>query len=102
MSVTPTAPTVQWSRYREAVGLVVSGATFGAAWRIALVVGALLTTVNQGGVLLAGEATTTTWFRVVANLAIPYVVASCGFLGACRVDTASGSAAPQVNGSPSP
>lgn len=43
-------------------------------------VGTLLTAVNQGAVIVSGDASLTTWARTVANYLIPYTVASIGYL----------------------
>ncbi len=48
--------------------------------RIALVVGLLLTTINQGSVIVGGDATTLTWVRCGANFLIPFVVSNLGLL----------------------
>ena len=45
---------------------------------IALVVGTLLSLVNQGDALVTGRITTATVLRVLANYAIPFVVANLG------------------------
>ena len=77
---------ISWSRPVEAVHLLLRGATAPVAWRVALVVGALLGAVNQGPEIVAGHATTATWGRVAFNFLVPYVVASVGYLRACRED----------------
>ncbi len=48
--------------------------------RIAFVVGLLLTAVNQGAVILGGDASTLTWVRSAANFLIPLVVSNLGLL----------------------
>lgn len=73
-----------WSRPGEAVALFCKGATVRTAWKVALVVGAVLSAANQSGVLLAGEANWATWVRIAFNFCVPFVVASVGFLSACR------------------
>jgi hypothetical protein len=73
-----------WSHRREAVRLIVTGATFHTASRVAVVVGTLLTVVNQAGVTLSGEGTWVTAVWVVFNYLIPYVVASIGYLALFR------------------
>jgi hypothetical protein len=80
----PTTPGPTWTRPRDAVVLFVCGVTAPAVWRVAVVVGTILSVVNQGAVLAAGEATGGTWLRVAFNYLVPYVVASVGFLKACR------------------
>lgn len=75
---------VSWVRRRDAALLVVRGVTFHTAWRVALVVGTLLTLSNQGDVVVRGEATAMTWVRMGCNHAIPFVVASIGYLAPLR------------------
>lgn len=48
------------------------------------VVGTLLSAVNQGDVLLAGDASAATVIKVGVNYVVPFTVASIGFLGARR------------------
>lgn len=50
----------------------------------AVVVGTVLSAANQGDVLVSGDATIQTWLRIAFNYAVPYVVASLGFLSAYR------------------
>lgn len=73
-----------WSTPRQAVWLICCGATFATASRIALVVGTLLTIINQGSVLVSGNADAATALRVAANYAIPYAVSSLGYLAPFR------------------
>lgn len=51
---------------------------------VALVVGVLLSAVNQGSIIVAGQAGVATWVRVGVNFAVPFMVASVGFLSAAR------------------
>jgi hypothetical protein len=48
--------------------------------RIALVVGLLLSAINQGQTILTGMATAATAVRCVANFLIPFVVSNLGLL----------------------
>jgi uncharacterized protein (DUF427 family)/glutaredoxin len=48
-------------------------------------VGTLLSAVNQGQIVLAGEGDSGTWIRIAVNYVVPYTVASIGFLSARRV-----------------
>lgn len=57
------------------------GATVPSASRIALVVGAWLTAVNQWGALASGEVH---WAAIALNFATPFAVASLGYLAARR------------------
>jgi hypothetical protein len=77
-------PSASWFRRRDAVRLILRGVTFHTASRVALVVGTLLTIVNQGAIIVHGDQTSLTWVRVAANYAIPYVVASIGYLTPLR------------------
>jgi hypothetical protein len=84
--------TPSWRTPTEAVVLILRGATFPTASRIALVVGVVLSLVNQGQVLFGGDATTVTWIRVAVNFLVPYTVASLGYLAPLRRrPTATGS-----------
>ncbi len=65
--------------------LIVTGATLRYVWRIPLLVGTLLTLVNQGTRLTGGfEAAVI--LPVVFNYVTPYVVSSLGFLAAQRIE----------------
>ena len=73
-----------WSRPGEACKLVLTGATARTCAPVAAVVGTVLTTVNQGAVLLTGHLGVATVARVAANYVIPYCVSSYGALSAVR------------------
>lgn len=75
---------ISWATWGEACALIAKGATFRTASKIALVVGTLLTAINQGAVIVGGHATAATWLRAVANYLIPYTVASLGYLAPFR------------------
>jgi hypothetical protein len=47
---------------------------------IALVVGLVLTAVNQLDVIVSGEATTATWIKSAANFVVPFIVSNLGLL----------------------
>jgi hypothetical protein len=50
--------------------------------RIALVVGLVLTAINQLDVILGGGATTGTWIKCALNFVVPFVVSNLGLLSA--------------------
>jgi hypothetical protein len=52
--------------------------------RIALVVGIVLTAINQGDVIAGGDATTATWVRCALNFVVPFLVSNAGLLSARR------------------
>ena len=78
------APPV-WRTYPEAIALILRGGTARACFKVALVVGTLLSAVNQGATIFGGHATAATWARVAVNYLVPYLVASTGYLAAFRV-----------------
>ena len=80
--ITPSAPS--WSTPREALAVVFLRSTLRKTTRIALVVGTILSLINQLGVILAGRANYATWIRVGANYLVPFCVSSTGFLTATK------------------
>jgi hypothetical protein len=48
--------------------------------RIALVVGIVLTSINQLDVIVRGDATTVTWIKCGMNFVVPFVVSNLGLL----------------------
>lgn len=77
-------PRCSWTRPRDAALLVLRGRTAHTAFPVAIVVGTVLSLVNQGSTILAGTATTSTWVRVAVNYAVPFIVASVGYLAGRR------------------
>lgn len=84
--VKPVVP--PWSSAFDAVRLILRGVTYRTASRVSLVVGTILSTVNQGTVIVHGHAVTATWIRVAVNYAVPFTVASIGYLSPFRVPKA--------------
>ena len=84
MSNTPPTTVPAWRTPRDAIGLILRGVTYRTASRVALVVGTILSTVNQGTVIANGHAVGTTWIRVAVNYMVPYTVASIGYLSPFR------------------
>jgi hypothetical protein len=58
--------------------------------RIALVVGVVLTLINQSGVLFGGHATAVTAVRCALNFLVPFVVSNLGLLSGRRASGAAG------------
>jgi len=85
MSETPRAAVPAWRTPRDAIALILRGVTYRTASRVALVVGTILSTVNQGTIIANGDAVATTWVRVAVNYMVPYTVASIGYLSPFRV-----------------
>lgn len=79
-----TAAAGTWSRPSQAVVMFLRGRTARTGAPVAVVVGTVLSAVNQGEVLLAGAAGAPTWVRVAVNYLVPFCVASFGYLSARR------------------
>lgn len=65
---------------RAALAYVMRPAHLRRTLRIALVVGILLTVINQAGVIVGGDATVATWVRCGLNFCVPFVVSNLGLL----------------------
>jgi len=48
--------------------------------RIALVVGPVLTLINQGALIASGHVTAATWVRCALNFVVPFLVSNAGLL----------------------
>jgi hypothetical protein len=84
--LTDTEPAVR-SRVavvREAVAFCIQRRHVRRTVRIALVVGVVLTVINQGTVIADGHATTATWLRCGLNFVVPFLVSNAGLLSARR------------------
>ena len=73
-----------WSTPDEAARLLLSGATARACLPVALVVGTVLSLVNQGDVIAQGAAGAAVVLKVLANYLIPFLTSSTGALLAVR------------------
>lgn len=78
------APPVVWSRHREPVRLLIRGASWRVSSRASILVGTVLTLVNQGDHIFAGDVDAVTTVQIRAKYVIPYVVAGVGFLSGYR------------------
>jgi hypothetical protein len=54
---------------------------------IALVVGTILTLINQLDVILKGDATVLTWLKCALNYCVPFIVSNLGLLAGKRAET---------------
>lgn len=61
--------------------------------RIALVVGLVLTGINQLDVILSGDATAATFVKCALNFCVPFVVSNLGLLAGRREELAHAAAA---------
>jgi hypothetical protein len=81
MTLPPLQP---WTRPRDAVRQLLAGATAGTCLPVALVVGTVLSLVNQADLIVQGMAGATVVLKVLANYAIPFLTSSTGALLAVR------------------
>ena len=58
--------------------------------KIALVVGTILTMINQLDVILKGDADTLTWVKSGLNYCVPFVVSNLGLLAGKRAEAERG------------
>jgi hypothetical protein len=86
VNVGAMSPTTRpsWSTYGDAARLWFSRQALRKTIKIALVVGTLLSLINQGSVVFGGRATWVTWVRVGFNYLVPFCVSSIGYLSATR------------------
>jgi hypothetical protein len=54
--------------------------------RIALVVGTILTLINQADVILSGDATGLTALKIGLNFCVPFIVSNLGLLAGKRAE----------------
>jgi hypothetical protein len=54
--------------------------------KIALVVGTILTLINQLDVILRGDATSITWVKAGLNYCVPFIVSNLGLLAGKRAE----------------
>jgi len=82
---------------REAVAFCFTPHNLARTVRIALIVGVLLTTINQGAVITAGHATVATWVRSGLNFIVPFLVSNAGLLSGRHPEPRSGKREPREN-----
>lgn len=54
--------------------------------RIAVVVGVVLTLINQADVIIGGDATAATWIKAGLNFCVPFIVSNLGLLAGKRAE----------------
>ena len=90
-AVGAAAPT--WNSPGEALAVCRQRVVLRRTVRIALLVGTILSFVNQGGIILGGDATVVTWLRVLVNYVVPFCVSNAGVLSATRAPADGGATA---------
>jgi Na+-translocating ferredoxin:NAD+ oxidoreductase RnfE subunit len=71
----PTIVTIE-----EALRIVLRREHLRRTIRIALVVGVILTSINQADVIIRGDATAITWVKAAGNFVVPFIVSNLGLL----------------------
>ena len=79
-----SGPVPGWSTPGEAVGVVLHRHHLNRTITVAVVVGTVLFAINQLDVVLAGDATTSTWVKSATTYLVPFCVANYGVLTATR------------------
>lgn len=69
---------------RAAIGYCLRPEHLRRTARIAVVVGTILMVINQGNVILGGDATTLTWVKTGLDYCVPFVVSNLGLLAGRR------------------
>jgi hypothetical protein len=73
-------------RVRDALRICLEPQHLRRTLTIALVVGTILTAINQADVILRGDATATTVAKCALNYVVPFIVSNLGVLTAARTD----------------
>jgi hypothetical protein len=77
-----------WVRVKKALRICRQPEHLRRTARIALVVGLILTAINQGDVILGGDATAGTGLKAALNFCVPFVVSNLGLLAGKRAEGA--------------
>jgi len=67
---------------RDAIRFCLQRRNLRRTLRIALVVGVVLTLINQGSVIASGHVTIVVWVRCGLNFVVPFLVSNAGLLSA--------------------
>jgi hypothetical protein len=78
-------PDRSWASIRRALAVCREPANLRRTCRIALVVGCVLTLINELDVFVAGKETTFTAFKVALNFCVPFVVSNLGLLAGSKL-----------------
>lgn len=82
-----------WSSPAQGFALILRGYTVRTG---TVVVGTLLSAVNQGSVIISGHVSAVAWIRVATNYVVPFLVSSVGYLAPSRERRTHGEEPPQL------
>jgi hypothetical protein len=71
---------------RDALRIVLKREHLRRTLRIAVVVGLVLTGINQLDVILAGDTGALIWVKVALNFCVPFVVSNLGLLAGTKAE----------------
>jgi hypothetical protein len=71
---------------RESLSIVFMREHLRKTLKIALIVGTILTAINQADVIIGGDAKTITWVKMGLNYCVPFVVSNLGLLAGKRAE----------------
>jgi hypothetical protein len=71
---------------RDALRIVFMRKHLRKTMRIALVVGTILTLINQLDVILRGDGTAVVWGKTALNYCVPFIVSNLGLLAGKRAE----------------
>jgi hypothetical protein len=69
---------------RQMIVLFARGTTLRPCLPVAVVVGCVLSAINEGSQIASGDAGWPTWVRVGLNFVVPFLVSSYGYLSAVQ------------------
>ena len=72
---------------RDALGICLRREHLRRTLTIAVVVGTILTAINQADVIARGDATSTTLVKAALNYLVPFIVSNLGLLAGKRGDS---------------
>jgi hypothetical protein len=85
---------------RDALRIILRREHLRTTVKIALVVGTILTLINQADVIIGGDAKTFTWVKVGLNYCVPFVVSNLGLLAGKRAEMEEDEGQPMMEGNP--
>jgi hypothetical protein len=86
MSLRPNHNADRFTGVREALRICLRREHLRRTVTIALVVGTILSLINQADVIIGGDASPVTWLKVGLNFCVPFVVSNLGLLAGKRVE----------------
>ena len=84
-----------WSTPVQGLVLILRGYTARTGTLVSVVVGTLLSAVNQGSVIISGHVSAVALIRIATNFVVPFFVSSVGYLAPSRQRRARGEEPPE-------